>query len=55
MAKYGYKQVNNDLFLWFTQQRQKGVQVNGAFVQIKASIFHKAFTEGEYEFTPNAD
>jgi hypothetical protein len=55
MTKCKEEELNEDLFLWSTQQRQTGVPVTGPFVQTKALILHKEFAERESDFTTSAD
>jgi hypothetical protein len=51
MKKCEYEKVSEALFLWFTQQREKGVPITGPLLQEKALVFHKEFDEGESDFT----
>lgn len=51
MKKCEYEKVSEALFLWFTQQREKGVPITGPLLQEKALVFHKEFNEGESDFT----
>uniref|UniRef100_K7F690 HTH CENPB-type domain-containing protein n=1 Tax=Pelodiscus sinensis TaxID=13735 RepID=K7F690_PELSI len=49
--KCEYEKVSEALFLWFTQQRDKGMPITGPILQEKALIFQKEFNEGEPDFT----
>jgi hypothetical protein len=51
MKKCEYEKVSEALFLWFTNQREKGMPITGPILQQKAPIFQKECNEGEPDFT----
>uniref|UniRef100_K7GBZ6 HTH CENPB-type domain-containing protein n=1 Tax=Pelodiscus sinensis TaxID=13735 RepID=K7GBZ6_PELSI len=51
MKKCEYEKVSEALFLWFTQQRDKGMPLTGPILQEKALNFQKEFNEGKPDFT----
>lgn len=48
-----YEKINKTLFLWFTQQRSKGVPISGPILQQKAVLMSKEFPETS-QFTASA-
>lgn len=51
MRKSEYEKTSEALFLWFSQQRQKGSPISGPMLQHKALLFRKEFKEGEDDFS----
>lgn len=51
MKKCDYEKVSEALFLWFTQNRDKGVPMSGPILQEKALKFRNELNEGEPDFT----
>uniref|UniRef100_K7FY89 HTH CENPB-type domain-containing protein n=1 Tax=Pelodiscus sinensis TaxID=13735 RepID=K7FY89_PELSI len=51
MKKCEYEKVSEALFLWFTQQRDKGMPITGLTLQEKALSFQKECNEGEPDLT----
>lgn len=54
MKKSEYEKTSEALFLWFSQQRQKGSPISGPILQEKASFFRKELNEGEEDFSASA-
>lgn len=50
MRTSDYEKTSKALFLWFTQQRNKGTPISGPILQEKAVFFRNQFKEGE-DFT----
>lgn len=48
-----YKQINEILFMWFTQQRSKGVPISGPILQEKALFISRQFPDAD-RFTASA-
>ncbi|XP_051153380.1 jerky protein homolog-like [Leptopilina boulardi] len=46
-----YDKIDKNLFLWFTQQREKGLPVSGTILQGKAMMIAKQFPEESETFT----
>lgn len=51
MKKSEYEKTSEALFLWFSQQRQKGSPISGPILQEKALFFRNKLDEGEKDFT----
>lgn len=51
MKKAEYEKTSEALFMWFSQQRQKGSPMSGPILQEKALFFRNELKEGEDDFT----
>lgn len=51
MKRAEYEKTSEALFLWFSQQRQKGCPISGPILQEKALFFRNQLKEGEDDFT----
>lgn len=51
MKRCEYEQTSEALFLWYSQQRARGMPISGPILQEKALTFQKEFEDGEQDFT----
>ncbi|GBL72403.1 Jerky -like [Araneus ventricosus] len=51
LKKSEYEKAGETLYMWFTQQRQKGCPLSGPILQEKALLFRNEFAEGDENFT----
>lgn len=49
-----YEKINEALFLWFTQQRVKGMPLSGPIIQEKAKILAEMLGEDGKDFTASS-
>lgn len=54
MKSAEYNKTSEALFMWFSQQRQKGSPISGPMLQEKAIFFRNQFNEGESDFTASS-